>query len=96
MAIAVGPVMANTIARTFGPCLAAGVLFFAPPAAALQPRNEHQFCAPTASDTAITSCTRAIESGRYQGAALSMLYYNRGLLWRSKTTTIVRLPTSTR
>jgi tetratricopeptide (TPR) repeat protein len=35
-------------------------------------------------DTHIAGCTRAIQSGQYQGADLAWAYNNRGLAWRAK------------
>lgn len=41
-------------------------------------------CVKTTGDTRIAACTRAIESGRWQGANLSWAYNNRGIAKRGK------------
>ena len=41
-------------------------------------------CVKSSGDTKIASCTRAIESGRWQGSNLSWAYNNRGVAKRAK------------
>src|SRR3989344_6946387 len=41
-------------------------------------------CVKTSGDVRIAACTRAIESGRWQGANLALAYNNRGIAKRAK------------
>jgi tetratricopeptide (TPR) repeat protein len=63
--------------------LAAATLLVAIPAVAAPP-DDRLICAKEDGDEAIAACTRAIESGKYKGRALSILYVNRGAEWSAK------------
>jgi tetratricopeptide (TPR) repeat protein len=66
------------ILRTVGMCLIAGSLLIAAPAAA-DPQSDYEACATTPAEAAIPFCTRAIESGEFDGEDLAGIYLNRGL-----------------
>ncbi len=43
--------------------------------------DDGEDCAKASGETKLAACTRAIESGRWQGADLSWAYNNRGIAW---------------
>ena len=66
--------------------LSAAIVLLAAGAAQAQPISDAERCASISGnpDLAIKHCTLAIESGRYSGANLAKLHYNRGIEWAAK------------
>jgi tetratricopeptide (TPR) repeat protein len=52
--------------------------------AAAAPGDDFDICFKDSGDRAIEACTRAIDSGRYSGRNLAILYSNRGTEWFDK------------
>jgi len=67
--------------------LLAAIALIAASAAQGQPVSDAERCASISGnpDLAIKHCTLAIESGRYSGANLAKLHYNRGIEWAAKS-----------
>jgi tetratricopeptide (TPR) repeat protein len=65
----------GTFWQTMIVALFVAAVLLARPAAADDPEACHKL----SGDVAITACSRAITSGKYQGHALSTFYYNRGI-----------------
>ena len=66
-----------------------GVFLIAPwplstPPAAAAPAEDKKACGRESGDTGIAACTRAIASGRYEGADLAQIHYNRGVEYSEK------------
>src|SRR5882672_9868077 len=52
--------------------------------ASAAPANDFDTCAKASGDVAIAACTRAINSGRWRGRDLAVLYFNRGVEYDAK------------
>src|SRR5512141_1906746 len=46
--------------------------------------DDMEICNKESGDVAIAACNRAINSGRYKGKTLAIIYVNRGAEWRGK------------
>jgi lipoprotein NlpI len=66
---------------------AAAALLLSATGASAQPKPDADLCSSITGkpDAAIQHCTRAIESGKYSGEALSRLHFNRAIEWGVKS-----------
>src|SRR5439155_25100807 len=48
------------------------------------PNEDSQTCSKESGDSAISPCTRAIDSGRFSGKGLGSIFYNRGIEYMTK------------